>query len=128
MQHIGAAAACRFRHSVSALSTRRLGWRIDRHAPQAKGGGTATRSGSRRPCQPSPGICMKPSPELSSVAIGTPHLAPPPVAVPHTLAEDAYGLVSGVLFAAVGIAMLKAAGLVTGGIAGIALLTSYVVP
>jgi uncharacterized membrane-anchored protein YitT (DUF2179 family) len=51
-----------------------------------------------------------------------------PAAVPHTVAEDAYGLVSGVLFAAVGIAMLKAAGLVTGGIAGIALLVSYVVP
>ena len=48
--------------------------------------------------------------------------------VPHTIAEDAYGLVSGVLFAAVGIAMLKAAGLVTGGIAGIALLVSYVIP
>jgi uncharacterized membrane-anchored protein YitT (DUF2179 family) len=51
-----------------------------------------------------------------------------PAAVPHTVAEDAYGLVSGVLFAAVGIAMLKAAGLVTGGIAGIALLVSYVIP
>jgi uncharacterized membrane-anchored protein YitT (DUF2179 family) len=51
-----------------------------------------------------------------------------PSPIPHTLAEDAYGLISGVLFAAVGIAMLKAAGLVTGGIAGIALLTSYVIP
>ena len=50
-----------------------------------------------------------------------------PSAIPHTIAEDAYGLVSGVLFAAVGIAMLKAAGLVTGGVAGIALLVSYLV-
>lgn len=54
--------------------------------------------------------------------------AMPQASVPHTVAEDAYGLVSGVLFAAVGIAMLKAAGLVTGGIAGIALLVSYLVP
>jgi uncharacterized membrane-anchored protein YitT (DUF2179 family) len=62
-----------------------------------------------------------------SMTASSPQLATP-AAVPHTLAEDAYGLVSGVLFAAVGIAMLKAAGLVTGGIAGIALLVSYVVP
>lgn len=56
-------------------------------------------------------------------------MGPVPVsaAVPHTVLEDAYGLVAGVLFAAIGIAMLKAAGLVTGGVAGIALLLSYVV-
>lgn len=45
----------------------------------------------------------------------------------HTVLEDIYGLCAGVLFAAIGIAMLKAAGLVTGGVAGIALLASYVV-
>ncbi len=52
---------------------------------------------------------------------------PVSAAGPHTVLEDAYGLVAGVLFAAIGIAMLKAAGLVTGGVAGIALLLSYVV-
>jgi uncharacterized membrane-anchored protein YitT (DUF2179 family) len=51
----------------------------------------------------------------------------PSVPMPHTLLEDAYGLIAGVLFAAIGIAMLKAAGLVTGGVAGIALLVSYLV-
>jgi uncharacterized membrane-anchored protein YitT (DUF2179 family) len=51
----------------------------------------------------------------------------PAAAKPHTLLEDAYGLIAGVLFAAIGIAMLKTAGLVTGGVAGIALLVSYVV-
>lgn len=50
-----------------------------------------------------------------------------PAAVPHTVLEDVYGLIAGVLFAAIGIAMLKAAGLVTGGVAGIALLLSYLV-
>jgi uncharacterized membrane-anchored protein YitT (DUF2179 family) len=45
----------------------------------------------------------------------------------HTVLEDVYGLIAGVLFAAIGIAMLKAAGLVTGGVAGISLLVSYVV-
>ena len=38
----------------------------------------------------------------------SPQSIPAPATVPHTVAEDAYGLVSGVLFAAVGIAMLKA--------------------
>lgn len=51
----------------------------------------------------------------------------PAPGVPHTLLEDLYGLIAGVLFAAIGIAMLKAAGLVTGGVAGISLLVSYVV-
>ena len=51
----------------------------------------------------------------------------PLAGMPHSILEDAYGLIAGVLFAAIGIAMLKAAGLVTGGVAGIALLVSYVV-
>jgi uncharacterized membrane-anchored protein YitT (DUF2179 family) len=45
----------------------------------------------------------------------------------HTLFEDAYGMASGVAFAAVGIVLLKAAGLVTSGAAGMALLLAYAV-
>lgn len=43
----------------------------------------------------------------------------------HTLYEDLYGLFIGITFVAIGLHLLKAAGLVTGGIAGIALLVSY---
>lgn len=43
----------------------------------------------------------------------------------HSLLEDIYGLLGGITFVVIGLGMLKAAGLVTGGIAGIALLLSY---
>ena len=43
----------------------------------------------------------------------------------HNLLEDLYGLFIGITFVAIGLNLLKAAGLVTGGIAGIALLVSY---
>jgi uncharacterized membrane-anchored protein YitT (DUF2179 family) len=49
----------------------------------------------------------------------------PQSAPPHTLFEDAYGIFAGVMFVVVGTTLLKAAGLVTGGVAGIALLASY---
>lgn len=49
-------------------------------------------------------------------------------AVPHSLLEDAYAIVTGCLFIMLGMVWLKAAGLVTGGIAGLALLVSYVAP
>ena len=62
---------------------------------------------------------MAPQPATPSQAMTRPIL-------PHSLYEDAYGIASGVLFVAVGVAMLNAAHLVTGGIAGIALLLSYV--
>lgn len=48
--------------------------------------------------------------------------------VPHTLAEDIYGIVTGCLVLALGIALLHAARLITGGVAGIALLLSYYLP
>jgi uncharacterized membrane-anchored protein YitT (DUF2179 family) len=54
----------------------------------------------------------------------SPPLAPPP-APPHTVYEDAYGLFAGVVFVVLGTTLLKAAGLLTGGVAGIALLASY---
>jgi uncharacterized membrane-anchored protein YitT (DUF2179 family) len=60
---------------------------------------------------------------------------PPPDTVPpddiqvkHTLIEDVYALTIGCSFIVLGLVFLKAAGLVTGGVAGIALLLSYVVP
>lgn len=49
-------------------------------------------------------------------------------AVPHSLLEDAYAIVTGCFFIMLGMVWLKAAGLVTGGIAGLALLVSYVAP
>ncbi|MFC3395701.1 YitT family protein [Brenneria rubrifaciens] len=50
------------------------------------------------------------------------------VVTAHTLKDDIYGLTLGVMFIAVGLNMLKLSGMVTGGIAGIALLISYYVP
>ncbi|GAB7261278.1 MULTISPECIES: YitT family protein [Dickeya] len=46
----------------------------------------------------------------------------------HTLKDDVYGLILGVMFIAFGLNLLKLSGMITGGIAGIALLLSYVVP
>ena len=48
--------------------------------------------------------------------------------VKHTIAEDIYAFAIGVSFIALGIVFLKSVGLATGGVAGIALLVSYVVP
>lgn len=44
----------------------------------------------------------------------------------HSLAEDLHALLIGSSFAAFGLVILKAAGLVTGGVAGVALIVSYV--
>lgn len=44
---------------------------------------------------------------------------------PHNLAEDGYAIAIGCAFIAMGLMLLKAANLVTGGMAGIALLLSY---
>lgn len=46
----------------------------------------------------------------------------------HTLFEDAYAMLTGCSFVVLGLILLKTAGLVTGGIAGLALLTSYFLP
>ncbi|AYV46715.1 hypothetical protein CFHF_22280 [Caulobacter flavus] len=43
----------------------------------------------------------------------------------HTIVEDVHALLIGTSFIAVGLTLLKTAGLVTGGIAGIALIVSY---
>lgn len=48
--------------------------------------------------------------------------------VRHSLFEDAYGVLTGCTFVVLGLIWLKAAGLVTGGIAGLALLLSYLAP
>ncbi|VVE75924.1 YitT family protein [Pandoraea sputorum] len=50
------------------------------------------------------------------------------IGVPHSVLEDIYAMVIGMAFVVVGLVLLKAAGLVTGGVAGIALLASYVFP
>lgn len=43
----------------------------------------------------------------------------------HTALEDVHALLIGSSFIAVGLTLLKAAGLVTGGVAGVALIVSY---
>lgn len=48
--------------------------------------------------------------------------------VRHSIFEDAYAYLTGCTFVVLGMVWLKSAGLVTGGIAGMALLFSYVVP
>lgn len=48
-----------------------------------------------------------------------------PQVVPHNTWDDLYGLYLGVLFSAMGISLLAKGGLITGGIAGMALLTSW---
>ncbi|MFZ2997114.1 YitT family protein [Sphingobium sp.] len=50
---------------------------------------------------------------------------PPPR--PHNLAEDGYAIAIGCAFIAMGLLLLRAANLVTGGMAGIALLLSYLI-
>ncbi|MCP1471394.1 uncharacterized membrane-anchored protein YitT (DUF2179 family) [Sphingobium sp. OAS761] len=54
--------------------------------------------------------------------------AQPAAARPHSLAEDGYAIIIGCAFIAMGLMLLKQASLVTGGMAGIALLISYIVP
>ena len=49
-----------------------------------------------------------------------------PVAPPHSLIEDVFALVIGTLLASFGLALLTASGASTGGVAGIAILMSYV--
>lgn len=46
---------------------------------------------------------------------------------PHTLIEDAYAFYTGTALIAIGMILLKSAGLVTAGVAGIALILSYLV-
>lgn len=57
-----------------------------------------------------------------------PSTIPAPQPRPHSLAEDGYAIAIGCAFVAMGIMLLKAANLVTGGIAGVALLLSYIIP
>ena len=53
---------------------------------------------------------------------------PSPIGRPHSRLEDAYAIFIGCTLLIVGLVFLKAAGLVTGGIAGVALLLSYLIP
>jgi uncharacterized membrane-anchored protein YitT (DUF2179 family) len=62
-------------------------------------------------------------PETDAITPALPHSG-----VPHSRSEDVYALIVGCVMIALGLAMLHAAGLVTGGIAGVALLVSYLVP
>ncbi len=55
-----------------------------------------------------------------------PDVNTPTAGRPHSVIEDAYALVIGCILLVIGLIFLKAAGLATGGIAGIALILSYV--
>jgi uncharacterized membrane-anchored protein YitT (DUF2179 family) len=57
--------------------------------------------------------------------MNAPHHPPAPGA-PHSLFEDAQGLVTGCLLVALAVVMFREAGLVTGGTTGVAFLTHYV--
>ena len=59
---------------------------------------------------------------------GIPPSAADIIPMPHTALEDIYAMIIGLIFCVTGIVLLKAAGLVTGGVAGIALLLSYALP
>jgi uncharacterized membrane-anchored protein YitT (DUF2179 family) len=48
-----------------------------------------------------------------------------PIGAPHSWAEDIHALLVGSSFAAVGVVLLKSAGLITGGVAGLALTLAY---
>ena len=50
-----------------------------------------------------------------------------PAAIPHGRTEDVLGLLTGVVLIALGMSLLRTAGLVTGGIAGVSLLLGHVV-
>ncbi|RVQ69129.1 YitT family protein [Croceicoccus ponticola] len=47
---------------------------------------------------------------------------------PHSLAEDIYGLATGSVLMAIGLTLMKASGIVTAGMGGVALLVSYLFP
>lgn len=66
---------------------------------------------------------MPARPETDAITPALPHNG-----VPHSRSEDVYAIIVGCVMIALGLAMLHAAGLVTGGIAGVALLVSYLVP
>lgn len=50
-----------------------------------------------------------------------------PAGTPHTILEDVIGVLTGCILLGVGLVLLKGAGLVTGGTAGLSLLLSYTV-
>ncbi len=54
-----------------------------------------------------------------------PDVAAPAPSLRHTWAEDLHALLVGSSFAAVGLVLLKSAGLITGGVAGLALTLAY---
>ncbi|RWZ59637.1 YitT family protein [Labedella populi] len=73
-------------------------------------------------------MTAEPSDQTPSAA--SPEPAPPvhAVAPPHSLVEDVFALVIGTLMVSFGLALLTASGAVTGGVAGVAILASYVSP
>jgi len=51
--------------------------------------------------------------------------APHPDPTRHTVLEDAYGLITGTMVMGLGLVLMKVGGIVTAGVAGLALLASY---
>ena len=69
---------------------------------------------------------MSAAADRSRESVCTPTQAPP--VIRHSIADDVVGLAAGIVTVTVGLALLRAAGAVTGGTAGLALLLSYAVP
>ncbi len=65
-------------------------------------------------------MAVRPIPGCYRPAVST-----PPDPVPHSLLEDVLGLATGVVLASLGLHLLQSAAAVTGGTAGLSLLTSY---
>lgn len=72
---------------------------------------------------------MNPSPARPTTApqpaAASPATPPPRASMAHTWLDDGHALVAGSLFVALGLTMFAHAGLLTGGVAGVAFLISY---
>lgn len=68
------------------------------------------------------------APPAPSASAPSESLSPITEGKPHSLGEDAYAMLVGCILLVIGLVLLRTAGLVTGGIAGLALLASYLVP
>jgi uncharacterized membrane-anchored protein YitT (DUF2179 family) len=64
---------------------------------------------------------------MTATAVADPAMLPPPppTGQRHSLFDDVQGLITGTLFVAIGVVLLRHAGLMTGGTAGIALVLNH---
>lgn len=77
---------------------------------------------ARRPTRTDDGAVTQTLPAAAATT------APAPSPTRHSMIEDALGIATGTLVASLGLFLLKSAGVVTGGTAGLSLLISYATP